>query len=394
MLQQTQVETVKGYFERWMAKFPTVKDLAQADIEEVNKTWAGLGYYQRARRLSECAKIIVSDHKSQIPSELEELLKLPGIGPYTAGAIGSIAFNRPYELVDGNVTRVLSRILAISGDVRSPNTVKKLWGAAKELLAKERAGDFNQAYMDLGSMICTPNSPKCTSCPFGGESHEPICKAYLESKVTLEAIDIENISSLFIKKEESEECNICTSKEFEVSSSCTFLVTRYPYKSPAKAPRVQESVVLVIKTKLPGSDIFSYLLLQRPKQGLLAGLWMFPTHDFPEQIVPKGKDKSKPSQASENEPKDHPKGIQHIFESLAALSFSLDSKLLDQVKSCGSVLHIFSHIRQTYHVYTLTLPSISSYALDDGILRWCSDLSSQPIPTAYQKVFKVATSKK
>ncbi len=165
MLQQTQVQTVIPYYEKWLRKFPTAESLAGADISDVLELWAGLGYYRRARMLHEGAKYVAQLPGKTLPSAPAELLKIPGIGKYTAGAIASIAFGKPEPLVDGNVIRVLTRIFGIKTDIGSPKTIEKIWETARELVPQKNAGDFNQALMELGAMICTPQNPECPKCP-------------------------------------------------------------------------------------------------------------------------------------------------------------------------------------------------------------------------------------
>jgi A/G-specific adenine glycosylase len=165
MLQQTQVATVIPYFERFIARFPRLADLAAAPQQEVLRLWQGLGYYSRARNLHAAAQTIVSEHHGQVPSELTELLALPGVGRYTAGAIASIAFDRPAPILDGNVIRVLCRIDAIEDDPREKRTLANLWRRAEELVPQVRPGDFNSGLMELGATVCTPANPKCLVCP-------------------------------------------------------------------------------------------------------------------------------------------------------------------------------------------------------------------------------------
>ncbi len=165
MLQQTQIKTVIPYFERWMKAFPTIEKLAKAKLGKVLKLWEGLGYYSRARNFHKAAKIIASKHHGKIPSDYNILISLPGIGRYTAGAISSIAFNQPVALVDGNVSRVLTRIFDIHDDILKLETQKELYKIADQLVPPENPGDFNQALMELGSLVCFPSMPNCGDCP-------------------------------------------------------------------------------------------------------------------------------------------------------------------------------------------------------------------------------------
>jgi len=160
MLQQTQVETVVPYFERWIAKFPNIRKLAKADEQSVLSLWAGLGYYSRARNLMAAAKTLAEEHGGQIPSDYEALRSLPGIGQYTAGAILSIAFNKAFPVVDGNVRRVLSRVYGWQDE--SP---KRLWEAATHLVKQAEPRFINQAIMELGATVCSFKAPRCLVCP-------------------------------------------------------------------------------------------------------------------------------------------------------------------------------------------------------------------------------------
>lgn len=164
MLQQTVVATVKPYFERFTTLWPTVADLAAAPREDVLKEWAGLGYYARARNLHKCAETVTADHGGAFPDTEEGLRALPGIGPYTAGAIAAIAFNRPAAAVDGNVERVISRLRAIETPL--PDAKTAIRDNTVALIPDDRPGDFAQALMDLGATICIPKSPRCKLCPW------------------------------------------------------------------------------------------------------------------------------------------------------------------------------------------------------------------------------------
>jgi A/G-specific adenine glycosylase len=165
MLQQTRVETVFIYFERWMQHFPDISTLAAASLQEVLTVWEGLGYYGRARNLHRASKIVVNEYGGRIPDDPAALRKLPGIGRYTAGAIASIAFGLDEPVLDGNVRRVLARVFNLTEPARSPGVESLLWELAAAHLPKGHASQYNQALMDLGSMICTPRRPCCSDCP-------------------------------------------------------------------------------------------------------------------------------------------------------------------------------------------------------------------------------------
>jgi A/G-specific adenine glycosylase len=165
MLQQTQVATVLGYYDRWMRRFPTIRDLAGAAEHDVLHAWQGLGYYSRARNLWRGAKAVVSEHGGKMPATAASLRSLPGIGPYSAGAIASIAFGERAALVDGNVVRVLCRLFGLGGDPSRNPLKAELWKLAERLVPPDRPGDFNQALMELGATVCTPRAPRCNACP-------------------------------------------------------------------------------------------------------------------------------------------------------------------------------------------------------------------------------------
>jgi A/G-specific adenine glycosylase len=164
MAQQTRLETVLPYWQRWLARFPTPAALAAAPLDDVLAHWAGLGYYARARALHAAAAVIVAEHGGRFPAEPAAIAALPGVGPYTAGAVGSIAFGQRVPVVDGNVTRVLARLHALD-DTTSPAGKRRLWELAAAAVPARAPGDFNQGLMDLGATLCTPRAPRCPECP-------------------------------------------------------------------------------------------------------------------------------------------------------------------------------------------------------------------------------------
>jgi len=177
MLQQTQVETVKGYFDRFLKKFPTIEELAKADEHEVLRLWEGLGYYRRARQLHRAAKMIADEHGGIFPRDPQIVRRLPGVGRYTAGAILSIAFDAREPILEANTVRLLSRLLGYDGDPLSTEGQRILWEMAEIVLPRSKAGRFNQALMELGSEVCEPRSPRCDICPLA-----PLCQANLQGR--------------------------------------------------------------------------------------------------------------------------------------------------------------------------------------------------------------------
>ena len=225
MLQQTRVDQVTPFFERFIQAFPTVESLASADLQDVLILWEGLGYYSRARNLHESAKIIVDTYNGVIPSEWDQIRELKGIGDYTAAAILSIAFEKPYGVVDGNVIRVIARYIGISDDVTKSAVKKTIQNTMNELIDPDRPGEFNQSVMELGSLICTPIKPNCEICPINS-----ICLAF-------KLVQTETI----------------------------------PYKPKKKPiPHIDIAVGIII-----GAD-GKILISKRPENVMLGGLWEFP----------------------------------------------------------------------------------------------------------------------
>ena len=220
MLQQTRVETAIPYYDRWMERFPTVEDLAEADEQSVLKAWEGLGYYSRARNLRRSALIVRERLGGVLPQDSQGLKTLPGIGEYSAGAIASIAYGEVVPAVDGNVRRVLSRLF----DLEDP-TAATLRERAAELVDPDRPGDWNQALMELGATVCTPRSPRCTICPLKGE-----CRALAEGTQELRPASM-------------------------------------------RRPRVRTVSYAVLVALNPDGEL---LMVRRPPHGLLGGLWEFP----------------------------------------------------------------------------------------------------------------------
>lgn len=228
MLQQTRVEAVIPFFKRFVDQLPDVAALAYCEEGPLLKLWEGLGYYSRVRNMQKAAKDIMENYGGKIPDAKEDLIQLKGIGEYTSGAIASIAFGQPVVAVDGNVLRIMSRILAAEGDIKKGEIKKLLSLAAEERLSRERPGDFNQAMMDLGATVCIPNGrPLCEDCPVSR-----FCLAYAEDTVSL-----------------------------------------FPEPTVKKMRRVEEKTVLLISN---GEEI---ALRRRGQKGVLAGMWEFPTLD-------------------------------------------------------------------------------------------------------------------
>lgn len=225
MAQQTRLESVLPFYWRWMQRFPTVRALANAKEQQVLSLWEGLGYYSRARNLRLAAQIVMSEHGGKLPRTADALMKLPGIGRYTAGAIASLAFGADVPAVDGNAMRVLARVFNVNLPMDGFAAQRRFWALAAEHLPRGRAADYNQALMDLGAEICTPRGPKCSACPLRRE---------------------------------------CRAKHLGIQE-------QRPVKGEIKSVPVRHLVAAIVQQ---GDRV---LVLQRPARGLLAGMWGFPT---------------------------------------------------------------------------------------------------------------------
>jgi len=235
MLQQTRAEAVKPYYNRFLAALPTIEALANVDDDRLLKLWEGLGYYTRARNLKRAAQIVVREHSGVLPSSPEELLKLPGIGLYTAGAIASIAYNIPVPAVDGNVLRVCARLAADPADIALDQTKRDVSARLLRAMPRDCPGAFNQALMELGACVCLPNGPpNCAACPLAED-----CLARAQGRTA-----------------------------------------DYPVKSPKKPRRIEQRHLLILRFE------DKLALRRRPSKGLLAGLWELPAaFDIPPALV-------------------------------------------------------------------------------------------------------------
>lgn len=225
MLQQTRVEVVKEYYHRWIERFPTLESLAQASEQEVLTYWQGLGYYSRARNLLAGVREVCAEYGGKVPDDPAAIQRLPGVGAYTSGAIASIAYNRPVPAVDGNLLRIFSRLFYLNEDIAKPSTKREIDRLIRMHMPALAPGDFNQALMDLGAMVCIPRRPRCSLCPLAS-----LCEAYAR-----------NVQDTL------------------------------PVRSPRRPP--QQLVLAAAVIQRNGH----YLVRQRPETGLLAGMWEFPT---------------------------------------------------------------------------------------------------------------------
>ena len=315
MLQQTQVNKVIGYYENFISKFPEIEALASASLQDVLKVWEGLGYYARARNLHKAAQLIVKDFNGEIPRDYTSFRSLPGVGNYSASAVLSIAFNQPYAAVDGNIKRVLSRLFLMESAVNASSSTKVFQEKADSLLNCDEPGCFNQAMMELGATVCRPQSPTCVVCPVNG-----FCKAFKEG-----------------------------------------LQNEYPYRQETKkTPEHKIAAGIIYK----GSDV---LIVQRPLDGLLGGLW-----EFPNGKLNKGETSDEAC-------------IRHITES-TNLSVS-NLNYLTQVK------HAFTHFKIVVDAYECEY-ICGDLQLNGPIdAKWIglAELQDYPLPKATHKIIEKLT---
>lgn len=327
MLQQTRVEAVIPYFEKWMRLFPGVQSLANASEQDVLNAWEGLGYYSRACNLHKAAKIVAEQYGGELPRDLDELRKLPGIGRYTLGAIASIAFGMDVSTLDGNIKRVYARIFDVTQPVDSPAGEKILWQLADENLPKGQAGDYNQALMDLGAMICVPKNPRCLICPV---------------------------------------MKLCEARRNGTQN-------QRPVKTPKKdVPHyVHVAGVIIERGRV--------LLAQRPSQGLLGGMWEFPNG----RVAPKGETQSDPA-------RELPRALKAGYNLRLRVSDTRAERSRRRSRSAealGIVQHGYSHFSVTTHVFRCELLSPPS----ESNLKWISlkDLDAYPMGKIDRQIAKM-----
>jgi len=292
MLQQTQVEAVIPYYRRWLKRFPTLRALAAAPLHDVLTVWEGLGYYSRARNLHRAAQKVTQEYGGRLPRTPEGLRVLPGIGRYTAAAIASIAFGVDAAVLDGNVKRVLARVFDFREEVRSSQGEKKLWALAESLTPPGRAGDHNQALMDLGATICTPRAPACAACPLRAMCAAHRLGVQLERPVTAK-------------------------------------------RSPVPQHRLVSGVI-----RKNGR----VLIVQRPVEQLLGGLWAFPA----------GQCESGKDQAD---------CLRRLLRGESGIEISVGPQI-------QTLAHAFTHFRVTQHVFDCRWRSGSPRSQSGALARW------------------------
>lgn len=338
MLQQTRVDTVIDYYYRFMEWFPTIKDLAEAPDDKLLKAWEGLGYYSRARNLKIAAKQIVDEFDGKMPRKIDEIRQLKGIGPYTAGAIGSIAFQIPEPAIDGNVMRVVSRLFEISEDIAKASSRKVFEEAMYKIIHQKRPGDFNQAMMDLGSSICTPTSPNCLDCPI---------KAY------------------------------CLSYE-------NGTMTNYPVKTKKMKPKDVYYIGGIIENSRK-----EFLLEQRPSTGLLANMWHFPIKEISKEKF----DILQKNWQEENQQLSFQFDETALVAEESAEIFSDYQNVVWQKRSLGEVVHIFSHLKWHILVFYGRQTGLQELKMNQ---KWIKevDFSNYVFPKPQQKMVDVLNKEK
>lgn len=309
MLQQTTVAAVIDYYRRFLANFPSIEYLAAAPQEAVIDLWAGLGYYARARNLHTTAQRIVEDHGGQFPAQLDTLLTLPGIGRSTAGAILALAFEQRAPILDGNVRRILCRLFAWQEAPRSSKAEKQLWLWADLLTPSRKVHNYTQAIMDLGATVCTPRSPHCDSCPL---------------------------------------CCFCLAYRQGLQDQLPLKQTR------AKVPTRHEVALLLCHEN-------RYMVRRRPSNGLLGGLWEFPTATIAKGLTP-----------------------QHQAEILR-----VDLADAADLKPLGTINHLYSHFRLELHLFRATLSETLRIAEQTGTWIPKQDLSALALHGAHKKGLKL-----
>ncbi len=368
MLQQTQVKSVVSYFDKWVDRFPSLQILALADEQSVMACWAGLGYYSRARRLQQAAKFLNDNFvqtKKEFPKDPSWWVKnVPGVGgysdivsskqlicpgPYTAGALLSISFDIEAALVDGNVQRVLSRVLALRGDTTTPNAngTKLVWTRAKELVQGPTPGNLNQSLMELGATICTPLSPKCGHCPISAD-----CLAFKESRFQLNRGDLSSSGpDETIATDIEDICSICSTTSSQFSGpSGTYIQSLYPFKRKKPSPRLESAFVYVRRK-------YNKYQSEKKIKGLLAGLY-----DFPTTLLPAG------------------------------MADDEIMKLIPQQlgRFMGHTIHRFTHIKRISYIF---LEEIGDTMIEEAAENWfsLSELEERGVSQLCLKNFQMAT---
>lgn len=354
MLQQTRVEAVIPFWGKWMAALPTVEALAAADEDTVQKLWSGLGFYRRSRQLHSGAKQVVDKHGGKMPSTVAELLKIDGIGPYTAGAIASNIHRVKAPIVDGNVQRVLSRLCGIAAPVTHRQATKLHWRLAEQLVQacadEDHPGDTNQSIIELGATVCMPKVALCDQCPV-----RDLCLAHAE--VQSKQRPAVRPGAAASAKADSEPCTIC-----DIESTVPSSVLAYPLAKARKEPSKQRILTaLVVRTQHDSEQV---LLVRRPDTGLLAGQWEMP-------CVALDDDAGQPIDGLQSEHEQQRAVHERLAQALHCPAAVFDhlgthsaesSIVLQRREHCGQVEHIFSH-----RVHTMTCEVMAIDCADEAM---------------------------
>ncbi|MDB5054857.1 MAG: A/G-specific adenine glycosylase [Bacilli bacterium] len=341
MLQQTRVDTVIPYFHRFIEKFPTVAALSHAPEEEVLKAWEGLGYYSRARNLQSAVREVHEQYNGIVPSAKADISALKGVGPYTAGAILSIAYNQPEPAVDGNVMRVLSRYFLLEEDIAKASTRISIERLAQELIPAGEAGDFNQALMELGATVCTPRAPQCLTCPV-----------------------LEHCAGRLAGRAEE-----------------------LPLKTKAKPPRPERRAVALVEGS--GAHAGRLLIRQRPQDGLLARMWELPHAELPlaaaageGAAAPARGTRRRSGRASAPE-ESHDAVMTFLQERLAAA----DGIGIVPMEWIMNAEHAFSHIHWDMLVYRCRYAAVSNLMLPPNY-RWLdlAEMEQYAFPNVFLRI--------
>lgn len=391
MLQQTRVDTVVQYWIRWMMKYPTIDTLANSTIDDINMLWAGLGYYRRAKYIYDTAQLLHSQYNNQLPDTLDDLLKLPGIGRYTAGAIVSIAYNKPAPIVDGNVIRILSRIRAIdiTPDHKQGNIL--IWKLSEQLVSTcDSPSRFNQGMMELGATVCTTHSPLCHLCPV-----QSLCHAYHEVQHKQRPINIphnnviNNHEIITIDDDDDDDsvhhdstvnssrsvdspdlCSICDIERCHIPQS----VTQYPRKS-IKTKQLTEYYVCSVITRTKVDNHKQYMMIKRPDAGLLAGQYEF-------VCIPCDSD------TNDNERQQ----LLYIMlcELLQYQGNDINS-IVRERRYIGELSHVFSHRIHQMYIDTIELMTECDISSIQSRVRFVdvNDITSIPLTTGVKKILQL-----
>lgn len=420
MLQQTRVAVVIDYWNRWMAKWPTLAALASASVDDVLAMWRGLGYYSRARRIHEAAVKAVKEMDGKLPSTAAEMeAKIPGVGRYTAGAVTAIVYGRAEPMVDGNVLRVLSRQLGILGDVKGDKQVIDLFWAAADSLVKtvardgdeeasngepiplsDKPGRWGQALMELGSTVCTPN-PNCGACPISST-----CRVYAEGSALARSKEDGDARTATAKPmvDIEDSCNLCETYEFAADEgeakpkgakrpakgkSSFFtppperaearsldIITKHARKFPLKVIKkaVREEELLVCAVRLVDG---TYLIQKRPEKGLLAGLWELPSYTMPEMDQSANIRKRK--------------AVAYVADLLGLKAESH----LHHIGEIGTVPWLFSHLKSTMHVHLFEIDGAGAKSAREATkssrFKWVSEesLNDESMGTGMHKCWSL-----